>query len=104
MGATVQTLLAILIFVLAIFFWTLIRSLLLKVTVFEYERGLKYVNGRHEKVLEPGQYWLLKANSNVTKIDIRPTVLAVPGQEILSSDSIALKISLVAQYEIVDPY
>jgi regulator of protease activity HflC (stomatin/prohibitin superfamily) len=81
-----------------------IQRLLLKVTVYEYERGLKYVGGRHEKVLEPGEYWFLKTNTVVTRIDIRPRVIAVPGQEILSSDSISLKVSLVAQYEIIDPY
>lgn len=94
----------ILIFLAVIIFFAVICSLVLKVTVFEYERGLKYVAGRHQKVLEPGQHWMFRVNTFVTKVDIRPRVIAVPGQEILSSDSIAIKVSLAAQYEIIDPY
>lgn len=88
---------------LAFIFWMSIRNIMLKVTVFEFERGLQYVKGRYKKLLGPGEYWILKTRSSITKVDVRPKVIAVPGQEILSADSIALKISLAAQYEIVDP-
>lgn len=80
------------------------RKLLQKVTIFEYERGLKYDRGRYRELLEPGQYWIFKPTTAVTRVDVRPRVISVPGQEVLSSDSVSLKVSLVAQYEIVDPY
>lgn len=83
-----------------ILFW--LRGLVTKVTVYEFERGLKYVNGRHARVLNPGQYWIYNPTTTVTKVDVRPRVLTVPGQEVLSSDSISLKVSAAIQYEIVD--
>ncbi|MBI5554255.1 MAG: slipin family protein [Elusimicrobia bacterium] len=83
---------------------SLIRMLFFeKITIFEYERGVRYLKGRFYKLLEPGVYWLFTYNSKVVKIDIRPRVVTLPGQEILSSDNITLKITLLAQYEIADP-
>lgn len=35
-----------------------IRGLVERVTVFEFERGLRYDRGRFTGVVEPGQYWL----------------------------------------------
>lgn len=75
-----------------------------RVTIFEYERGLKYHKGQFNKLLRPGQYWFSTYNTTVNKIDIRHKFVSVVGQEVLSADSISLKISIVAQYEIADPY
>lgn len=73
-------------------------------TVFEYERGLKYVEGRFQKVLLPGRYWVgLWGKNYIRKVDIRPQYITVPGQSILTKDGVGLKISLSAVYEIADP-
>ncbi|MEO0826161.1 MAG: slipin family protein [Cyanobacteria bacterium J06642_9] len=74
-----------------------------RVTIFEYERGLLYQRGRYQRLLSPGQYWLYKGRSTIQTLDIRPKYVSVQGHEILSADSITLKISLVAAYEVVDP-
>jgi regulator of protease activity HflC (stomatin/prohibitin superfamily) len=74
-----------------------------KVIVFEYERGLKYVNGRCRGVIGPGASWIFRPNSSLVKVDIRPRVLTLPGQEVLSSDSVTVKVSLLAQFEVADP-
>jgi regulator of protease activity HflC (stomatin/prohibitin superfamily) len=79
------------------------RTRLHKIIVFEYERGLLYESGRFQSVLEPGAYWIWSASRTITKIDIRPRIAAVPGQEVLTSDGIAVKLSLVARYEVADP-
>lgn len=73
-------------------------------TIFEYERGVKYVKGRFTEILEPGQYWYFAYHTTITKIDLRPRIVSVSGQEILSADGVTLKISLATKYEIVDPY
>ena len=76
----------------------------MRVTVFEYERGLKYVKGRFRQVLPPGQYWVwLFGSTLIRKVDIRPQYISVPGQELLTADGVGLKISLTAVYEINDP-
>ncbi|MGB3493493.1 MAG: slipin family protein [Elainellaceae cyanobacterium] len=76
----------------------------MRITVFEYQRGLKYVKGRFKQVLLPGQYWFwLFGNTMIRKVDIRPQYVSVPGQTVLTVDGVGLKVSLVAVYEISDP-
>ncbi len=74
-----------------------------RVTIFEYERGLKYYKGKFKEIIQPGQYWYTPLNSDIRKVDIRPCVVPITGQEVLSSDGITLKISLAAKYQLVDP-
>jgi len=80
-----------------------IRQLLTRVTIYEFERGLRYRKGKFSGVLEPGQYWIYRRNTTVTRIDIRPRFVSVPGQEVLSSDSVSVRVSLAAEYAVDDP-
>lgn len=73
------------------------------VTVWEYEKGLKYYKGRFQKVLEPGLYWVLKYSTRIVRTDMRPRQVTLVGQEVLSADSITLKVSILATYQVVDP-
>ena len=74
-----------------------------RITVFEYERGLRFRRGRFNRVLEPGAYWYFPAFTHIQKVDIRPARVAVAGQEVLSADGVAVKASLAATYRIIDP-
>ncbi len=74
------------------------------VEVQEYERGLLYQKGRFTKLLEPGRYVLWPWQyRRVDKIDVRETSQTVDGQEILTSDKIGVRVTLVAQYKVSDP-
>jgi len=73
-----------------------------QLTVFEFERGLRYRNGRFAEVLAPGRYWYSKRTGRITKVDVRPVILPIPGQELLTSDGIAVKVSVLANYEVAD--
>ncbi len=75
-----------------------------RVTVFEYEKALVYKKGKFNKILEPGKYFIFSPNVTVQKVDIRSKFVSIPGQEVLSSDGVAVKISLAAEYEINTPY
>ena len=88
----------ILVILVAAFFTICAR----RVTVFEYEKALKYTNGRMSAVLGPGAHWHIPFFVNIRKVDIRPRYVSITGQEVLSSDGVTLKISLAANYEIVD--
>ncbi len=82
--------------------------ILLKITVkriiiFEYEKGLKYSKGRFKGILEAGEYWYISFFSSIQKLDLRPRFVSIPGQELLSSDGVTLKVSLAAKYQIADP-
>lgn len=75
-----------------------------RVIVYEHERGLLYQNGKFQRVLPPGMHWLMRATQTVHKIDVRTRSVTIPGQEILSSDNISLKVSLAVTYRIADPF
>ncbi len=79
--------------------WRIVR----RTTVYEYERGLKYVKGVFKEVLEPGQHWYVSLFTTIRKIDVRPKFITLPGQEVLSMDGVALKVSLAASYEVENP-
>ncbi len=74
-----------------------------RVTILEYERGLKYAKGKFKSVLEPGQYWYMPFFTIIQKLDVRPRFVSITGQEVLSSDGVTLKVSLAANFEIADP-
>ncbi len=81
----------------------LLRAEFTSVTVFEFERGLKFKRGRFAGVVPPGLYWHLRRFTRIQKVDTRPTHLAVAGQEVLSADGVAVKASVSAIYQIADP-
>lgn len=72
------------------------------ITIFEYEKGLKYFDGSFKEILGTGTHWFFRYFTKIIKADIRPKFISIPGQEILSADGITLKVSLAAQYEIKD--
>lgn len=91
------------IYVAAAVLLVLLALSLRQVTVFEYERGLRYRNGRFTGVLGPGSYWFFPRFTRIARVDIRPTYIVVPGQEVITSDGVGLKITVAAKYAVVDP-
>jgi regulator of protease activity HflC (stomatin/prohibitin superfamily) len=75
-----------------------------EITVYEYERGLLYREGKMERVLEPGRYTFWASERvDVAKVSLREMSHVVAGQGILTSDRIEVRISLVAQYRVTNP-
>ena len=89
---------------LALIAFVLVASLAARyrTTVFEWERGLRFRGGRFDRVLSPGVYWHLPQVTRIDKVDVRPTRVAIAGQEVLTADGVAIKGSLVATYQIVE--
>jgi regulator of protease activity HflC (stomatin/prohibitin superfamily) len=80
-----------------------VRSEVASVTVFEFERGLRFRRGRFAGVVPPGLYWYMRRFTRIQKVDARPTHVTVPGQEVLSADGVAVKASVSAIYQVADP-
>jgi regulator of protease activity HflC (stomatin/prohibitin superfamily) len=70
--------------------------------VYEYERGLKFTRGRFKGVVGPGQYWHYSAFTHIQKLDVRPSRVAVAGQEVLTADGVPVKASIVATVQVKD--
>jgi regulator of protease activity HflC (stomatin/prohibitin superfamily) len=74
------------------------------ITVYEYERGLLYREGKFERLLDPGRYvWWRWERVDVAPVSTRQMSEVVSGQAILTADRIEVRVSLVAQYAITDP-
>jgi regulator of protease activity HflC (stomatin/prohibitin superfamily) len=65
-----------------------VRTQVRALTVYEFERGLKYRRGRFIAVVGPGGYWHRPAVTSFQKVDGRATFVSITGQEVLSSDGV----------------
>ena len=78
-------------------------------------RGLWYEDGRLEKILGAGRYtlpafrrpwWSLGRKRplvEVVLVDMRERDLTIKGQEILTLDKVAIRVSILVQFRVVDP-
>ena len=81
----------------------LVRMFVRVVTVHDYERGLRYRSGRFTGLVDPGAHVVIRPLNEVRVIDGRPGFLLVQGQEVLTADGVAVKVSLAARYVVGDP-
>lgn len=81
----------------------LVRATVRIVTVHDYERGLRYRSGRFTGLVDPGTHVTVPPFSEVRLLDGRPASMTIEGQEVLTSDGVPLKVSLVARYVVGDP-
>ena len=71
----------------------------------QFERGLQYVQGKFERVLEPGRhvFWNhVGARVVVHVIDTRVQQLKIEGQELMTRDKVTLRLTLTAEYAPAD--
>jgi regulator of protease activity HflC (stomatin/prohibitin superfamily) len=73
-------------------------------------RGLWYEDGKLTGVVEAGKYripwrvWPLRGPIvEVELVDMRERELTIKGQEILTSDKVAIRVSIVVQFRVIDP-
>lgn len=86
------------------------REIIIKDT----HRGLKYQDGVLVSVLEAGRYelpdtrkplWFLprRPQVEVVLVDMRERDLTIKGQEILTADKVAIRVSIIVQFQVTDP-
>jgi regulator of protease activity HflC (stomatin/prohibitin superfamily) len=83
-----------------------------EVIIKDTHRGLWYVDGVLTKVLEAGRYeipragwflWIRRPQIDVVLVDVRERDLTIKGQEILTSDKVAIRVSIIVQFRVIDP-
>ena len=94
--------LGIAVLVAAVVVW-IFKQLFGYIRIWEWEKGLKYSRGRFAGVVLPGHHWIFTFYSSITRIDMRPRIVLSTGQEVLSADNIAVKVSVAIRYRVVDP-
>jgi regulator of protease activity HflC (stomatin/prohibitin superfamily) len=82
------------------------RATCVSETVVEnHEAGLLFVEGRFIERLAPGRhaFWSVSRKVEVKRLDLRPQIVEITAQEMLTKDRIALRVTLSAFRRIVDP-
>jgi regulator of protease activity HflC (stomatin/prohibitin superfamily) len=81
------------------------NSYLAETVVENHEAGLLYVEGRLVEQLSAGRhaYWTVDRKVEVKRVDLRPQLLEITAQEMLTRDRISLRVTLTAFRRIVDP-
>src|SRR5262252_3084425 len=84
------------------------REVIIKPT----HRGLWYEDGVLKRVLEPGRYkwpryldlgFYRRPRVEVVLVDVRERELTIKGQEILTADKVAIRVSIIVQFRVADP-
>jgi regulator of protease activity HflC (stomatin/prohibitin superfamily) len=75
----------------------------MRIVVEEWERVLAYRDGRFAGVLEPGRHRRPRRRHRYVRVVVRPRLLVVPSQEVLTTDGLTVKISLFATCRTVEP-
>ena len=84
----------------------------LEIIIKDTHRGLWYEDGVLTKVLEAGRYEIPNNKGffgrtgplvEVQIVDMRERDLTIKGQEILTADKVALRVSIIVQFRVVDP-
>jgi hypothetical protein len=71
-------------------------------TVEEAKTGLLFIDNRLVRTLSPGKYgfWAVTGSPRVEIIDLRRQTLEIAGQKILSRDKVALRVNILADYQV----
>ena len=70
----------------------------------EYERGVIFRVGRLlPEPKGPGLIWVLWPIDRITRVSLRTITLDVPTQDVITRDSVSVKINAVVYFRVVDP-
>ncbi len=84
------------------------REIIIKDT----HRGLRYRDGVLQSVLEAGRYeipayinwgFYRTPKVEIVLVDVRERDLTIKGQEILTADKVAIRVSIIVQFQVTDP-
>jgi regulator of protease activity HflC (stomatin/prohibitin superfamily) len=83
-----------------------------EIIIKDTHRGLRYVDGKLTDILEAGRYqipaaiafgFLRRPLVEIVLVDMRERELTIKGQEILTSDKVAIRVSIVVRFRVGDP-
>ncbi len=99
MGGLLGSLLNLGLLLLAVF---AVASSAIKI-VQEYERGVIFRLGRLVGAKGPGLFFIIPMIDRMVKVDLRVVTLDVPAQEVITKDTVTVKVNAVAYFRVVDP-
>lgn len=79
-----------------------IYSMKWTMTVPEGSRGLIHQHGKFEREVRPGRHWMIFGRT-MQLVAINEQTIGVQGQEVMTSDRLAVRMTALATFRIVDP-
>ncbi|QTE30467.1 slipin family protein [Pengzhenrongella sicca] len=74
-----------------------------RVDLQEFQRAVLHSSGLPVRVLGPGRHRFRRRRSVLAVVDLRPALLKVAGQEVLTADGLGVRASVVVRYSVTDP-
>ncbi|MDF9832791.1 regulator of protease activity HflC (stomatin/prohibitin superfamily) [Ereboglobus sp. PH5-5] len=83
-----------------------------EIIIKDTHRGLRYEDGVMKEILGPGRYelpgtplfsFMRKSKVEIVLVDMRERDLTIKGQEILTADKVAIRVSIIVQFKVTDP-
>ncbi len=74
-----------------------------RITVQEFQRAVLHQAGAAAVVLGPGRHRYRRYRSMLGLVDLRPSLLKVAGQEVLTADAVGVRVTAVVRFAVVDP-
>ena len=83
-----------------------------EIIIKDTHRGLWYADGVMQRVLGAGRYKVPRRRSllfvrrplvEIVLVDVRERDLTIKGQEILTKDKVAIRVSIIVQFKVTDP-
>jgi len=71
--------------------------------VTEYERGVIFRLGRLIGAKGPGLFLIIPFVDRMTKVDLRVVTMDVPSQEVITKDTVTVRVNAVVYFRVVDP-
>lgn len=75
----------------------------MQIVVQEWERILLYRDGRFQEILGAGRHRRVRWRRRRVRVQVRPRLLVVPSQEVLTADGLSVKVSLTVAVRTDDP-
>lgn len=87
-------------FLSTIFIFAIVILLVSIKQINQYERGVKFLLGKYEGIMEPGWKIVFPIFQSFQRVDIRVKAVDVPDQEAMTRDNISVRINAVIYYKI----
>ena len=69
----------------------------------EYERGVVFLLGKVRGVREPGLHFVPAIVEKLVRVSLQVTTIDIATRELITSDSVTVKVTAVAWYRVTDP-
>lgn len=80
--------------------WLIVLVLVSIKQINEYERGVRFLLGKYDGIMDPGWRLVFPIIQSYQKVDIRVRVVDVPDQDAITKDNVSVNVNAVLYYQV----